>query len=73
MAKEIVQVEPMDKSKNNSEVAEKMSGERTVILGADALKCYWNDEAFTEESLICDSGVAYKCHMGVWLKQSDGC
>ena len=73
MSDEIIQVAPMDKERTNSEITEKISRETTVVLGKDQPKCIWNDEKFDEASIICDNGVAYKCHMGVWVKQDDGC
>ena len=73
MSNEIIQVAPMDVNRKNSELTDKLSGERTVILGNDKPKCIWNDENYEEGSVVCDSGTAYKCHMGLWIKESDNC
>ena len=73
MSEEIKRVEPMKFSEKNSGTAETLSGERTVILGEEDDKCYWNGEKFLEESLVCDNGVMYKCHMGLWIKQDEKC
>ena len=73
MGNEIINVDPMDSAKNNSDLAESLSGERTVILGEEKSKCFWNDAEFPEGSSVCDGGVIYKCHMGIWLKQEGEC
>jgi hypothetical protein len=46
MSKKIKRVEPMKFSEKNSGTAESLSGERTVILGEEDDKCYWNGEKF---------------------------
>jgi len=73
MSDEITNVEPMDSTRKNSDVAESLDGERTVILGEENATCLWNDAQFSEGSMVCDAGVTYKCHMGIWLKQEGGC
>ena len=73
MTVDITNVEPMDSAKKSSDVAESLDGERTVILGEEKAMCLWNDAQFSEGSMVCDNGVKYKCHMGLWLKQKGGC
>ena len=73
MGSEMTRVEPMDSAKKNSDMAESFSGERTVILGEEKTKCFWNDAEFPDGNSVCDSGRLYKCHMGVWIKQDSEC
>ena len=73
MANDITKVVPMDSAKKNSDKVESLSGEQTVILGEEKSKCLWNDIEFPDGSIVCDDGVAYKCHMGIWLKQDIDC
>jgi hypothetical protein len=72
MDDQITQVEPMDVSKKNSKIVESLADVSTVIMDKE-ITCYWNDTEFQEGSMICDSGMAYNCNMGYWIKQDSGC
>ncbi|MBN2060351.1 MAG: hypothetical protein JW882_08030 [Deltaproteobacteria bacterium] len=73
MNDEIIRVEPMKFGEKNSVTADSLSGEKTRILGEENDKCYWNGKEFSEGSMVCDSGIKYKCHMGLWIKQAQEC
>jgi len=73
MSGEITKVDPMDPAKKNSNCLDTLKGEQTAILGEDKTRCFWNDAEYTEEDLVCGNGTAYKCTMGVWVKQSQEC
>jgi len=73
MTDEITKVDPMDEAKNNSQAVDSLSGETTIILGEEKSKCFWNDAEFNEGDKICDQGVAYECHMGIWVKRDEAC
>jgi len=73
MGDDISRVDPMEAKKKNSETADSLHGEKTVILGEEKSKCYWNDVEFSDGSKVCDNGVTYECHMGLWLKRDNPC
>lgn len=73
MGEEVIKVASMDAVRKNSDIVESLSGEKTVILGEDKTRCYWNDTEFTEGNTVCDGGVPYRCHMGLWVKQNVEC
>ena len=72
MSDDITQVDPMNSTKMNSQVIESLQTETTVVLDSN-IQCYWNGAKFPDGSIVCDSGVAYKCHMGHWLKVDTDC
>ena len=73
MSDDITNVDPMDSTKKNSEVVESLTGEKTIILGEEKSKCFWNDAEFPDGSKVCDSGVTYECQMGFWVKRDEEC
>ena len=73
MNDEIIKVEPMKFAEKNSGTANSLAGEKTVVLGEENDKCYWNGEEFFDGNMVCDNAVTYKCHMGLWIKQDQEC
>lgn len=73
MSDDVKNVECMDPAKKNSNLIDSLQGEKTAIFGEDKTRCFWNDEEFAEEDLICGNGVVYKCNMGIWVRQDREC
>jgi len=73
MGEDIRMVQPMDSGKKNSEVLESTKGSSTVLMGEGSTSCFWNGKEFQDGDRVCDSGVAYECQMGRWLKLKIKC
>ena len=63
-------VEPMDPNKKNSQIAGPVSDEATVIMNTASDSCVWNDQTYSEGSVVENEGVNYECHMGQWVKKA---
>lgn len=73
MGDDIKKVESMDQGKKNSDILDSTKEASTVVMGEGSTSCFWNGEEFPDGTRVCDSGIAYECQMGKWLKLKIEC
>ena len=64
-------VDPIDPSKNSSDIAGPTSDEATVSMDMMNAKCFWNDVEYSYEDRVNSEGKVYQCTYGRWIQIED--
>lgn len=61
-------VEATDPAKKTSEITDPVDNDATVLTVEADIKCYWNDEAFSDGDRITTEGKNYEASNGMWVE-----
>ncbi len=61
-------VETADPAKKTSEITGPVDDDATVLTVEANVKCYWNDEEFTDGDRITTEGKCYEASNGMWVE-----
>tara|TARA_R110000782_G_scaffold13730_15_gene40336 strand:- start:3479 stop:3685 length:207 start_codon:yes stop_codon:yes gene_type:complete len=61
-------VDAADPAKKTSRVTGPVDNDATVLTTSDDIKCYWNDEEFSNGDRISTDGKKYEASNGQWIE-----
>jgi len=57
-----------DPAKKTSKITGPVDNDATVLTTSDDIKCYWNDEEFSNGDRISADGKNYEASNGLWVE-----
>ena len=61
-------VDAADPAKKTSRITGPVDNDATVLTTSDDIKCYWNDDAFSNGDRISTDGKNYEASNGQWVE-----
>ena len=62
-----IPVDPMDSSKQNSEILSATADEATVSMEQMDAGCFWNGTEYKQGQRVDAAGSCYECSFGHWV------
>jgi hypothetical protein len=61
-------VEAADPAKKTSKITGPIDNDATVLTSEVEIKCFWNDEEFSNGDRVTSEGKTYEASNGLWIE-----